>query len=63
LGVDVMGKVEDDGTIERKEAPFYFVSVPNSFRLDPGNSRDNSRDLLGLECALPSFKGKISHVA
>ena len=58
LGVDVMRKVED-GARRRREAPFFFVSVPNSFRLDPGNSRD----LWGLECALPSFKGEISHVA
>lgn len=58
LGVDVIRKVED-GAGRREKAPFSSVSVPNSFRLDPGNSRD----LLGLECALPSFKCKISHVA
>jgi RNA-directed DNA polymerase len=58
LGVDVIRKVED-GARKRKKGSFSFVSVSNSFRLDPGNSRD----LLGLECALLSFKGKISHVA
>jgi RNA-directed DNA polymerase len=56
LGVDVIRKVED-GVRKRKKGPFVLVS--NSFRSDPGNSRD----LLGLECALLSFKGKISHVA
>ncbi|KAL4179053.1 hypothetical protein AMTRI_Chr13g118140 [Amborella trichopoda] len=58
LGVDVMRKV-GDGARKRKKGPFSLVSIPNSFRLDPGNSRD----LLGLECALLSLEGKIPHVA
>jgi len=57
LKVDVMRKVED-GARKRKKGPFSLVSISNSFRLDP----DNSRDLLGLECALLSFEGKIPHV-
>ena len=58
LGVDVIKKVEDSA-IEGKKGVFSSASVLNSFGLDPGNSRD----LLGLECALFSFKGEILHVA
>ena len=58
LGVDVMKRVEDD-IKRRKKGVFSSASALNSFRSDPGNRRD----LLGLECALPSFKGEIPHVA
>lgn len=58
LGVDVIRRVED-GANKKQQGVFSSASAPNSFRLDPGNRRD----LLGLECALPSPKGEIPHVA
>ncbi len=58
LGVDVMRRVKDS-VKKGKTGVFYFALALNSFRSDPGNRRD----LLGLECALSSFKGEIPHIA
>jgi hypothetical protein len=58
MGVDVMRRVEDS-VKKGKKGVFYFALALNSFRSDPGNRRD----LLGLECALSSFKGEIPHIA
>lgn len=58
LGVDVMRRVEDS-VKKGKKGVFYSALALNSFRSDPGNRRD----LLGLECALSSFKGEIPHIA
>ncbi len=54
LGVDVMRRVEDY-VKKGKKGAFYFALASNFFRLNPSNRRD----LLGLECALSSFKGEI----
>ncbi|KAH8932840.1 hypothetical protein BDL97_18G000100, partial [Sphagnum fallax] len=58
LGIDVMRRVEDN-VKKGKKGVFYSALALNSFRSDPGNRRD----LLGLECALSSFKGEIPHIA
>ncbi len=57
LGVDVMRRVEDS-VKKGKKGVFYSTLALNSFRSDP----DNRKDLLGLECALFSFKGEIPHI-
>jgi hypothetical protein len=53
-----MRRVEDS-VKKGKKGVLYSSLVLNSFRLDPGNRKD----LLGLECALSSFKGEIPHIA
>jgi hypothetical protein len=57
LGANVMKRLE---IVSRngKKGIFYSTLALNSFRLDPGNRRD----VLGLECALSSFKGEIPHI-
>ncbi len=57
LGANVMKKVEDS-VKKGKKSIFNSTLVLNLFRLDPGNRRD----LLGLECALSSFKGEIPYI-
>jgi len=57
LGVDVMRRVEDS-VKKGKKGIFYSALALNSFRSDPGNRRE----ILGLECALSSFKGEIAHI-
>jgi hypothetical protein len=47
-----------DSVKKGKKGVFYSALALNSFGLD----LDNRRDLLGLECALFSFKGEIPHI-
>jgi hypothetical protein len=53
-----MRRVEDS-VKKGKIGVFYSALALNSFKLNLGNRRD----LLGLECALSSFKGEIPHIA
>jgi hypothetical protein len=59
LGVDVMKRVENSVKKGKKGVFYYSTFALNSFRSD----LDNRKDLLGLECALSSFKGEIPHIA